>query len=97
MVNEHIAKFMANFPYEGLTFDDVSLVTRYADFLPEEASLVSKFSRNITLNTPFVSAAMDTVTESEMAVAMASNGGIGVIHKNLPPELQANEVKKVKK
>ncbi|MCH2175532.1 MAG: IMP dehydrogenase [Lentisphaeria bacterium] len=88
---------MANFPYEGLTFDDVSLVTRYADFLPEEASLVSKFSRNITLNTPFVSAAMDTVTESEMAVAMASNGGIGVIHKNLPPELQANEVKKVKK
>ena len=92
----YIDQFMAAFPFEGLTFDDISLVTQYADFLPHDVNLASKFSRNVKLNIPFVSAAMDTVTESEMAIAMARFGGIGVIHKNLSPERQAEEVRKVK-
>lgn len=92
----YIDKFMAAFPFEGLTFDDISLVTQYADFLPHDADISSKFSRNVKLNIPFVSAAMDTVTESEMAIAMARLGGIGVIHKNLTIERQAEEVRKVK-
>ena len=92
----YIDQFMAAFPSEGLTFDDISLVTQYADFLPHDADVSSKFSRNVKLNIPFVSAAMDTVTESDMAIAMARLGGIGVIHKNLSIERQADEVRKVK-
>ena len=92
----YIDKFMAAFPFEGLTFDDVSLVTQYADFLPAQTDISCHFSRNVKLNIPFVSAAMDTVTESSMAIAMAKLGGIGVIHKNLSPERQAEEVRKVK-
>ncbi len=92
----YIDQFMAAFPFEGLTFDDISLTTRYADFLPAEADISSRFSRRVKLNIPFVSAAMDTVTESEMAIAMAKLGGLGVIHKNLSPERQAEEVRKVK-
>ncbi len=92
----YIDKFMAAFPFEGLTFDDISLVTQYADFLPHDTDISSRFSRNIKLNIPFVSAAMDTVTESAMAIAMARLGGIGVIHKNLSPDRQAEEVRKVK-
>ena len=80
----------------GLTFDDVTLVTRYADFLPHEAEITSNFSRNIKVNIPFVSAAMDTVTESNMAIAMAQMGGIGVIHKNMDIDKHASEVEKVK-
>jgi IMP dehydrogenase len=96
MKNAHLDAFMACFPHEGITFDDVSLVTQYADFMPTETDIASRFSRNITLNIPYVSAAMDTVTESDMAIAMARLGGIGVIHKNLTPAEQAEEVRRVK-
>ena len=92
----YVDQFMAAFPFEGLTFDDISLVTQYADFLPHDADISTRFSRNVRLNIPFVSAAMDTVTESAMASAMARLGGIGVIHKNLDVERQADEVRKVK-
>jgi IMP dehydrogenase len=95
-MNKFIDDFMAAFKYEGLTFDDISLITQFADFAPEQADVSSYFSRNVKLNIPFVSAAMDTVTESEMAIAIARLGGIGVIHKNLSIEQQAHEVKKVK-
>ena len=96
MLNTDITKFMSLFPGEGLTFDDVSLYARYSDFQPAEASVRSEFSRNISLHIPFVSAAMDTVTESQMAIAMALQGGIGVIHKNLTPDRQAEEARRVK-
>ena len=92
----YIDQFMAAFPFEGLTFDDVSLVIQYADFLPHDTDVSTRFSRHIKLNIPFVSAAMDTVTESGMAIAMARLGGIGVIHKNLSVERQAEEVHIVK-
>jgi len=82
---------------EGLTFDDVLLVPAFSQVLPREVSLASKFSRNIDLNTPIVSAAMDTVTEASLAIAIAREGGIGVIHKNMTIEEQAAEVRKVKR
>lgn len=82
---------------EGLTYDDVLLIPSYSEILPREVSTKSKFSRNIELNTPIISAAMDTVTESEMAIAMAREGGIGVIHKNMSITAQANHVRKVKR
>jgi IMP dehydrogenase len=82
---------------EGLTYDDVLLVPAYSNVLPREVNIQSKFSRNIVLNTPVVSAAMDTVTESEMAIGMARQGGIGVIHKNMSIAAQAQEVRKVKR
>ena len=81
---------MAKFEFEGLTFDDISMVTQYADFLPGDTDISTSFSKNIRLNIPFVSAAMDTVTESPMAIAMAKLGGIGVIHKNLDEDDQAD-------
>ncbi len=83
--------------YEGLTFDDVLLVPSYSEVLPREVDLSSKFTRNIQLNTPVVSAAMDTVTEEELAIAIAREGGIGVIHKNMSVEKQAAQVKRVKR
>ena len=82
---------------EGLTYDDVLLVPAYSEVLPREVSIETKFSRNITLNVPIVSAAMDTVTESAMAIAIAREGGIGVLHKNMSIEKQAAEVRKVKR
>ena len=82
---------------EGLTFDDVLLVPAYSEVLPREVDLHTRFSRNITLNIPIVSAAMDTVTEAPMAIALAREGGIGVIHKNMSIADQAAEVRKVKR
>ena len=82
---------------EGLTFDDVLLVPAYSEVLPREVSLHTRFSRNISLNIPVVSAAMDTVTEAPMAIALAREGGIGVIHKNMSIAAQAAEVRKVKR
>ena len=87
----------SKFVGEGLTYDDVLLVPAYSQILPSEVSLKTKFSRNIDLNIPIISAAMDTVTESKMAIAIASEGGIGVIHKNLSIENQSNEVRLVKR
>ena len=81
---------------EGITFDDVLLVPAYSEVLPREVSLKGRFSRNIGLESPFASAAMDTVTEARMAIAIARKGGIGVIHKNMTAEKQADEVAKVK-
>ena len=82
---------------EGLTYDDVLLVPSYSEVLPRDVQLKSKFSRNIIVNTPIVSAAMDTVTESKLAIAIAQQGGIGVIHKNMTIAEQALEVRKVKR
>ncbi|MFT6799892.1 MAG: IMP dehydrogenase [Nonlabens sp.] len=89
----HESKFLG----EGLTYDDVLLVPAYSEVLPREVSIKSKFTRNITLNSPVISAAMDTVTESRMAIAMAQEGGIGILHKNMTIEAQAQKVRRVKR
>ncbi len=88
---------MEKIKYRALTFDDVLLLPRYTDFLPAQAQLETKVSKNISLKIPLVSAAMDTVTEAAMAIALAENGGIGIIHKNNTIEDQALEIKTVKK
>ena len=95
-MNKYLDQFMNTFPFEGLTYDDVTLVTQYADFLPDDASLETKLTSRTKMKIPFISAAMDTVTEAPMAIAMALAGGIGVIHKNLEDFEQAEQVKKVK-
>ena len=82
---------------DGLTFDDVLLIPAYSEVLPREVDLSTRFSRNIQLNIPFVSAAMDTVTEARLAIAIAREGGIGVIHKNMSIEAQAKQVHSVKR
>ncbi len=82
---------------EGVTFDDVLLIPAYSEVLPNQVNLSTKFSRNITLNVPLISAAMDTVTESQLAIAIAREGGIGVIHKNMSIEEQARQVHAVKR
>ena len=82
---------------KALTFDDVLLVPAYASFLPHETSLATRLSRNIALNIPLVSAAMDTVTEARLAIALAQEGGIGIVHKNMGPKEQAREVARVKR
>ena len=82
---------------EGLTYDDVLLVPAFSEVLPREVNIQTKFTKNITINVPIISAAMDTVTESSMAIAIAREGGIGVLHKNMSIEQQAKEVRKVKR
>lgn len=82
---------------KALTFDDVLLVPAYSDILPRDTSLATRFTRDITLNIPLVSAAMDTVTEARLAIAMAQEGGIGIVHKNLSADQQAREVARVKR
>ncbi|RLD28972.1 MAG: IMP dehydrogenase [Bacteroidetes bacterium] len=82
---------------EGLTYDDVLLVPAFSEVLPRDVNIQTKFTRNISINVPIVSAAMDTVTESRMAIAMAQEGGIGVLHKNMSIEDQAIKVRKVKR
>ncbi|WP_417370644.1 IMP dehydrogenase [Gelidibacter japonicus] len=82
---------------EGLTYDDVLLIPAYSEVLPREVNIQTQFTRNIKINIPIISAAMDTVTESAMAIAMAREGGIGVLHKNMSIDQQANEVRKVKR
>ncbi len=92
-MNAHESKLIG----EGLTYDDVLLVPAFSDVLPREVNIQTKFTRNITINVPIVSAAMDTVTESSMAIAIAREGGIGVLHKNMTINQQAQEVRKVKR
>ena len=87
----------SKFVGEGLTYDDVLLVPAYSEVLPREVDISANFSRNIRLNTPIVSAAMDTVTEARMAIALAQEGGIGVLHKNMSIEEQADKVRRVKR
>ena len=83
--------------YEALTYDDVLLLPAYSEVLPREVSTSSRLTRNIWLNIPIVSAAMDTVTEAALAIALAQEGGIGIIHKNMTIEQQAAQVRKVKR
>ena len=92
-MQSHLSKIIG----EGLTYDDVLLIPTFSEVLPREVSITTKFSKNIELNVPIVSAAMDTVTESAMAIAIAREGGIGVLHKNMNIEHQAIEVRKVKR
>ncbi len=92
-MKSHQSKFVG----EGLTYDDVLLVPAYSEVLPREVNIQTKFTRNITINVPIVSAAMDTVTESRMAIAMAREGGIGVLHKNMTADDQARKVRRVKR
>ncbi|MGM9624865.1 MAG: IMP dehydrogenase, partial [Eubacteriales bacterium] len=89
MVNENVSE---KFVKEGLTFDDVLLIPARSEIVPKMVKLQTRLTRKITLNIPMMSAAMDTVTESAMAIAMAREGGIGIIHKNMPVERQVEEV-----
>src|SRR5574343_1777026 len=88
---------MLRISQEALTFDDVLLIPGYSEVLPKDVSLKTRLTRGIELNIPLLSAAMDTVTEARLAIAMAQEGGIGIIHKNMTIEQQAAEVRKVKK
>src|SRR6476661_272737 len=82
---------------EGLTFDDVLLVPAFSEILPRDVDIRTRLTRDITLNVPMISAAMDTVTEASLAIALAREGGIGILHKNMSIEKQADQVRKVKR
>jgi IMP dehydrogenase len=97
LAKPEMAQYQDKFAGEGLTFDDVLLLPAYSEVLPREVSLTTQFTTGIQLNIPIVSAAMDTVTEHKLAIAIAQEGGIGVLHKNMSIEKQAIEVKKVKR
>jgi IMP dehydrogenase len=90
-------KFPGKFFGEGLTFDDVLLVPSYSQVLPREVNISTRLTKTISLNVPFLSAAMDTVTEAQLAIALAREGGIGMLHKNMPIDRQAEQVRKVKR
>lgn len=96
-INSPKDKFPNKFFGEGLTFDDVLLVPAYSQVLPREVNITSRLTKNITLNIPFISAAMDTVTEASLAIALARQGGVGILHKNMSIERQAEQVRKVKR
>src|SRR3954454_11994658 len=83
--------------YQGITFDDVLLEPAYSDVLPKDVDVRTQLTRSVRLNIPILSSPMDTVTESELAIALAQEGGIGIIHKNLPVAVQTREVDKVKR
>src|SRR5512137_82593 len=83
--------------FESLTFDDVLIVPGYTEVLPDQTDVRARLTRDIALNIPLLSAAMDTVTEARLAIALAREGGLGIIHRNLPPDAQAAEVDKVKR
>jgi IMP dehydrogenase len=99
MVGLHMARKFSDdkFSYEGITFDDVLLVPAFSEILPREVDISTKLTRNLTIKVPLVAAAMDTVTESALAIAIAREGGIGIIHKNMSKEQQAEMVRKVKR
>ena len=94
MVN---SDFNSKFGKKGITFDDVLLIPAESDVTPDQVDLSTQLTKNIKLNVPIISAAMDTVTESNMAIAIAREGGIGVIHKSMPIEMQADQVDRVKR
>ena len=90
-------EFNEKFVKEGLTYDDVTLVTQYADFLPDDTSLETNLTSRVKMNIPFISAAMDTVTEANLAIAIAREGGAGTIHKNMTIDAQVDNVDRVKR
>ena len=97
MASSFQAFLESKFTNEGLTYDDVLMVPAYSEVLPREVTIRSMFTKGIVINTPIVTAAMDTVTEHRMAIAMAQEGGIGVLHKNMSIAAQAEEVRRVKR
>src|SRR4029077_8874647 len=97
IINSPKDKFPNKFFGEGLTFDDVLLMPGYSQVLPRDVDIKTKLTREITLNVPLLSAAMDTVTEATLAIALAREGGLGILHKNMTIEKQAEQVRKVKR
>src|SRR6266542_2317974 len=95
-MNDHLS-LQNRIGYQGITFDDVLLEPGYSEVVPREVDVRTQLTRKIRLNIPVVSSPMDTVTESELAIALAQEGGIGIIHKNMPVHVQAREVDKVKR